>query len=96
MKQTNEVATATKKGNLPEKKFRAGAISATVWLNQGQRPTGETVEYRTVSLERSYQKEGTWHTTSSLRINDVPKAEVVLKKAYEYIVLTEQTLFASV
>jgi len=77
--------------NLPEKKFRAGAISATVWQNEGQNKNGEKVEYKTISLERSYtDKEGKWQNTNSLRIADLPKANVVLQKAYEYLVLNEQ------
>ena len=75
--------------NLPEKKFRAGAISATVWKNQTEKD-GEVREYRTVSFERSYQdKEGNWQTTNSLRVNDLPRASLVLQKAYEYIALQE-------
>ena len=94
MTQEN-VAQATKgTGNLPEKKFRAGALSATVWLNRGQKATGEATEYKTISIERSYtDKEGKWQSTNSLRINDLPKAQVVLQKAYEFVVFKEQDLF---
>ena len=74
----------------PEKKFRAGAISATVWNNAGQNKDGEPTEYRTVSFDRAYKdKEGNWQHTSSLRISDLPKAGVVLQKAYEYLVLND-------
>jgi len=77
-------------GNKPEKKFSTGAISATVWKNQGTSKTGEAVEYRTISIQRSYQdKDGKWQTTSSMRVNDLPKASLVLDKAYEYIVLRD-------
>ena len=95
--KTNVVAQATpKEGNLPEKKFRAGAISATVWLNHGHQASGEITEYRTISIERSYtDKNGAWQSTNSLRVNDLPKANVVLQKAYEFLVLKEQELFAS-
>ncbi len=90
----NEVAQAT--GNLPEKKFRAGAISATVWLNKGQNANGEETEYRSISIERNYtNKEGKWNSTNSLRVNDLPKANVVLQKAYEFLVFKEQDLFVS-
>lgn len=73
--------------NAPEKRFRAGAISATVWQNEGQFKDGKPSSYNTISFERGYKdKEGNWKSTSSLRIADVPKAVVVLNKAYEYIV----------
>jgi len=77
------------KANMPEKKFRAGAICATVWKNQTEKD-GKVVEYRTVSFDRNYQdKEGEWNTTNSLRVNDLPRASLVLQKAYEYMALRE-------
>lgn len=79
--------------NLPEKKFRAGAITATVWKNKGQTKEGNETEFNTISFERSYKdKNGEWKTTSSLRINDLPRAQVVLKKAYEHLVLSNQEI----
>ena len=82
---TNVVA-----GNQPEKKFRAGGVAATVWLNQGQNPKGEASEYRTISLERSYKdkKTDTWKSTNSFRVNDLPKAALVITEAYKYLALS--------
>jgi len=78
--------------NLPEKKFRAGAISATIWLNKTERD-GKEVEYTTISFERSYKdKNDEWQTTSHLRINDLPKAQLVLQKAYEFLVLSKKDM----
>ncbi len=79
-------------GNQPEKKFSTGVISATVWKNNGtSKKTGESVEFRTVTLQRRYtDKEGNWQTSSNLRISDLPKASLVLQKAYEYLVLKGQ------
>jgi len=77
-------------GNYPEAKFRAGAVAATVWKNKGS-IEGNKTEYRTVSFERSYKdKNGQWQTTNTLRINDLPKAKLVLGKAYEYLVLNKE------
>lgn len=93
-KAQKELKNSMSLGNLPEKKFRAGAISATVWLNKSNKPTGESTEYRTISIERVYtDKEGNWQSTNSFRIGDLPKAEVVLHRAYEFLVLNEQDLF---
>ena len=76
--------------NVPEKKFSTGVISATVWQNQGRGRNGEAVSFRTVSFQRSYKdKNGVWQNSSSLRVNDLPKASLVLQKAYEYAVLRE-------
>lgn len=81
-------------GNFPEKKFRAGAISATVWVNKFQKPNGEEGEFKTISIDRRYtDKQGKWQSSNNLRLNDVPKANVVLQKAYEFLVLNEQELF---
>lgn len=76
-------------GNQPEKKFSTGALSATVWQNQGKsKATGEAVTFRTVTFQRRYKdKDGNWQSTSNLRINDLPRAALVLNKAYEYLVL---------
>ena len=92
---TNKVVEMT--GNLPEKKFRAGAISATVWLNKGTKKTGEEATFRTISLERSYtDEEGNWHNSSSFRINDLPKVQLLMQKAYEHLVFAQQDLFKGV
>jgi hypothetical protein len=78
--------------NLPEKKFRAGAISATIWRNTITKKDGTPAEIRTVSFQRSYKDKETdeWKNTSSLRSSDLPRAVVVLNKAYEYLVLSGQ------
>lgn len=79
-------------GNKPEKKFSTGAISATVWKNIGtSKRDGSQVEFRTITLQRRYaDKDGVWKSTNSLRLNDLPKASLVLNKAYEYLVIKEQ------
>ncbi len=77
--------------NVPEMKFRAGAVTATVWQNTGLRD-GEVTSFNTISLERSYKdKNNAWQNTASMRINDLPKAALVLSKAYEYLVLNQQS-----
>jgi hypothetical protein len=93
MRKANEVENMSSgNGNLPEKKFSTGAITATIWKNNGvSKQTGEGTEYNTISLQRSYKdKDGKWQSTTSLRVNDLPKASLVLHKAYEYLVLRER------
>lgn len=73
----------------PEQKFKVGCVSATIWSNSIEKD-GESKEVKNVSFERSYKdKKGEWKTTNSLNINDLPKAMVVLGKAYEYLVLKD-------
>ena len=77
-------------GNMPEKKFSTGGLTATVWENQGKNKEGLDVSYRTVSFQRRYMdKDGEWQSTNTLRINDLPKASLVLQKAFEYLVMRE-------
>ena len=76
--------------NMPVIKFRAGAISATVWQNTGQNKEGQKTEYRTISLERGYKdKSGAWKSTNSFRINDLHRAALVLNEAYKHLVLKQ-------
>jgi len=78
--------------NSPEKRFRASPVSATVWSNEIKTKTGELAIFRTITLERSYKdKEGLWKNTNSLRVTDLPKAVLVLQKAYEHISFKEES-----
>ena len=82
--------------NTPEKKFSTGVITATVWQNQGKGKNGETTAYRTVSLQRRYKdKNGVWQSANSMRVNDLPRASLVIQKAFEYLVIREQNATAS-
>ena len=76
--------------NSPEKRFLAGAISATIWRNEVPTKTAGSLGYYTVSLQRRYRdKDGKWQSSSSLRVNDLPKAALVVNRAYEYLTLKE-------
>lgn len=82
---TSEVSS--KPSNGPEKKFVAGGISATVWANEKEM-NGSAVAVHTISLTRTYKdRDGQWKQSASMRINDIPKAQLVLEKAYEYLTL---------
>jgi hypothetical protein len=77
----------------PEKKFRSGAISATIWENKGKAKDGKEVSFRTISFDRNYQdKEGNWKSTNSLRTSDIPRAILVLNKAYEFVALKDDSI----
>jgi len=77
-------------GNMPMKKFSAGAISVSIWQNSGEKD-GRQYEYSSMSVDRAYKdKEGNWQHTGQLRTGDLPKAMVVLSKAYEFLVLKEK------
>ena len=65
----------------PEKKFNVGLVKATVWKNVSK----DGNEFKSVSLNKSYQKDGEWKNTNSLGVNDVDKAIQVLEEARDYI-----------
>jgi len=89
IRQVSDIKSDAKTKNLPEQKFRAGALTATIWKNSSEKDT-KTVEYMTGSCERNYlDRSGGWQTTNSLRVNDLPKAMLVIGKAYEYLLLKE-------
>lgn len=80
-----EQKTTMKSGKkLPENKFRAGGISATIWKNDTEKGS-----YSSVSLDRRYKDGDAWKSTASLRAADLPKAVLVLSKAYEYLSLNK-------
>ena len=73
--------------NLPEKRFSTGAVTATIWRNETKQGDAE---FQTISIQRSFKdKNDKWQHTSNMRVNDLPKAALVLQKAYEYIVMKE-------
>lgn len=90
-KSENRFSESSERPNKPVKKFKAGAISATIWENQGQNQQGQIVSYNSVSFDRTYKDaNGEWQKTNSLRMADLPKASLVLNKAYEFLALNSQ------
>jgi hypothetical protein len=71
----------------PEKVFRAGNCSASVFINEIEKDE-QTYKIPKVSLEISYKdKEGEWQSTNRLDQHELPKAILVLSKSYEWIAL---------
>lgn len=80
----------TKAKTKPVTTVRCGGIKATVWANEMKNKDGSTFVVHNVNLDRSYKdQDGQWQTTNSIRQADVPKAILVLQKAYEYCVLSK-------
>ena len=68
----------------PVKKFTAGAVQASVWKSHGKNDK----ETFSVSIDKRYKdKDGEWKESKSLKTADLPKAALVLNKAFEYLVL---------
>ncbi len=74
----------------PELKLRAGSVALTIWNNKARTNTGENAEYKTITLTRAYKtKDGDWKNTNSFRMSDVPKAIMLLTRAYEEALIRE-------
>jgi len=76
--------------SMPEKIFKAGPCSASVFANEITTMNGKAT-VKSVSLQRAYLgKEGNFKSTNSFRADDLPKAVLALTRAYEYLVLEEK------
>lgn len=71
----------------PVKEFKVGAVRVAVWSNPRHDSNGKMFNSHKIMLERIYRdRQGNFHSADSLDINDIPKAILALKKAYEYLV----------
>ena len=88
MQADTRVHVNTTNDNTPVKRFKAGAISATVWENSTTNKEGVPATFYTVTLDRAYKDQsGEWQHANSYRINDLPRAQLVLQQAYAWIAL---------
>ena len=75
----------------PENEFKAGAVRASIWSKLRKTGNGNFFNSRKVVLERIYKDaQGNFKTTNSLDLNDIPKAILVLGKAYEYLMTADR------
>ena len=66
----------------PAKKFRIGAVTATVWGNTNK----EDKTFFTTNLSRSYRDDGgEWKQTDSLNAGDLLNAAKALERAEQWI-----------
>ena len=81
----------TMSNNRPIKKFKSGAIIATIWANAFTNGNGEQSTIHTVSVNRVYKKENQseWSYTTTFNIADLPKVQLVLTEAYRYLALVD-------
>ncbi len=69
----------------PEIVFRHGPCSVSVFSNKVEKGD-QTFNVRSVSFQKTYMdKDGHWQTTTNLKVNDIPKAVLVLNKAFEFL-----------
>ena len=74
-----------KKKNGPEKTFRIGAVSASIFCNTAESANGRTRDFRNVQLQRSFRDGEEWRTSSSFALSDLPQAIRCLELALRYV-----------
>ena len=79
--------------NLPIKKLRSGALDLAIWENKRTVRDGEEISFKTISLRRSWKdkEQDIWRDEKiNLRKGDIAKALVLLQKAQEELLLTDE------
>ena len=75
----------------PIKEIKVGAIRAAIWENPRHTRDGRSFTSHKVLVDRVYKDvQGKFQTTQSLDVNDIPKALLALKKAYEYCLIIKK------
>ena len=76
--------------NKPEKVFQHGALKAAIFANEHEKD-GQSFTKKRISFQKLYRdKEGMLKTTASLDVNDLPKAILVLQKAFDYLTVRHE------
>ena len=68
----------------PEKKFKCGPISASIWAEDKTVESG-VVKFYSVNITKAYKDADEWKHTNSFNIEDLPKVALVANEAYKYI-----------
>jgi len=72
--------------SMPVKRIQAGQIQVSVWENQSK----EGKKFYSFTFQKRYTtEEGKWESTNTLMLNDLPKANLAIQKAYEFVVFKE-------
>ena len=70
--------------NTPEKQFRIGSCSASVFVNTIDTEGGKR-KIRNVQLQRRYKDDGEWKSSTSFGLADLPAAIRVMQLALEHV-----------
>jgi len=76
----------------PLRKWRASNFDVALWSNKTQRDSGEEIEFKTLTLRKSYKKKGEdiWRNELiNFRGSDIPKVVVLLRKVQEELLINE-------
>jgi len=86
-----EIAMSQQTVQKPEIEFRAGTISVAVWRNDSDRDGVSQIRYSFRFNKRYKDKQGEWQDSDCYFPEDLPKLQLVLAKAYEYVTLKEKS-----
>lgn len=76
----------------PEKQFRIGLVSASVFANEVNGEGGKRT-VRSVNVQRRYREgDGDWKTATSFALSDLPAAIRVLQLAQQHVEEQEASL----
>ena len=75
----------------PERLFRIGAISASVFVNEVDGEGGKRT-VRNVNLQRRDKDGDEWKSSSSFSLSDLPAAIAVLNLAFEHLASQEAAI----
>ena len=73
----------------PDRRFKCGGVIASIWVND----TGESGHgmQAKIQLVCHFQaSDGQWGKTTSFNINDLPRVSAVVRRAYDWLNLTEE------
>jgi hypothetical protein len=84
--QAKEPETAS--SQKPVKVIRLRGVSASIFANHAK-SDGRDITFHKVSIQRSYKDGEEWKQTTSLGRDDLPVVNLVLKRAWEFILDTE-------
>lgn len=73
----------------PIKVFKAGGVRAAIWENKFQKD-GKTMVKHSTQIDRTYKQDGEFKRTNQFNEQDLPKAQLVAAKAYEFLSLKSQ------
>ena len=68
----------------PEKRFRCGPISASIWA-QSKTVNGEMVKFYSINIDKAYKDGEEWKHTNSFAAEDLPKVAMLANEAYRYL-----------
>ena len=75
----------------PEKRFKCGSCEAAIFENEINR-NGKAMKLKKAVIQKRYKTaDDEWKSTYSLDKNDIPKMMLALSKAYEYLMMGENT-----